>query len=249
MSADDDARSPFTMSADEAARLVREVQDLGLDTTRVLVEQFSELFRRYSDMAAGATIHDRAGESSPPKARLVAGTPMANGRLGADLRKAIDAYLAVLRQFSELNLAIFSTGPSLGDPEAADRLELPEVAPGGRCSARLWLHNASPSAVVDARPWTTDLVDHGGGALRAALVSFVPVRIARLDPGTAAELLVLVEIPGDAVPGRYHGQILVERLPDVVLPLVLEVVAEVAEVAETQSPEADGPPPERPGPI
>jgi hypothetical protein len=216
------------MSADDVARLAREVQDLGFDTTRVVVEQFGDLFRRYAEMAASATVGDGAGEPSTRGVRLVAAPLAANGRLGADLRKAIDAYLAVLRQFSDVSLSMFSAGPSAADPAPSERLELPPAAPGGRCSARLWLHNSSSSAVVDARPWTTALVDHGGGTLPAAVVTFAPVRIARLDPGESAELLVLVEVPSEAVIGRYHGQVLVERLADVVLPLVLDVVAEAA---------------------
>ncbi|MGH9297453.1 MAG: hypothetical protein ACRDZP_05695, partial [Acidimicrobiales bacterium] len=99
------------------------------------------------------------------------------------------------------------------------------ASPGGRCSARLWLHNTESSTVNDLRAWAAPLVSHVGGRLGDGVVTFEPERVSRLDPGESRELLAMAEIPIDAAPGLYHGQVLVERLPELVLPVTVTVLA------------------------
>ena len=51
-----------------------------------------------------------------------------------------------------------------------------------------------------------------------------PQRIDRLDPDASREILVTVAVGEDAAPGAYHGQLLVDGLPDVVFPLRIAVL-------------------------
>ena len=58
----------------------------------------------------------------------------------------------------------------------------------------------------------------------AALVTFAPVRVERLDPGASAEILVALAVRPDATLGLYHGQILVEGLDTTAFPVRARVV-------------------------
>ena len=98
-------------------------------------------------------------------------------------------------------------------------------APGGRVSARLWLHNTTASPASDLRPWCPGLTSPSGTSLATNTVTCGPERIARLEPDASAELLVTAAVADAAAPGVYHGQLLVDGLPDVTFPLRLQVLA------------------------
>ena len=61
-------------------------------------------------------------------------------------------------------------------------------------------------------------------SLPATAVTCAPGRIDRLDPDASREILVTVAVGEDARPGAYHGQLLVDGLPDVVFPLRVRVL-------------------------
>ena len=88
----------------------------------------------------------------------------------------------------------------------------------------MWLHNTTGSAVTDLRTWTSGLASHTGAALGDDAVTFRPERVDRLDPAGSEEILVIVNVDEDALPGSYHGQILVEGLADAAFPLTVRVV-------------------------
>jgi hypothetical protein len=136
-----------------------------------------------------------------------------------------DSYLAILGRLNETSLMFFDTARSWGAPSPADAgLVMPDVAPGGRSSARMWLHNTTTAAVADVRPWARRLVSHAGDRLPAGAVAFAPDRIARLDAGQSREILVTIDLAGKAAPGPYHGQVLVEGLPDAAFPITARVL-------------------------
>ncbi|HEX3334513.1 MAG TPA: hypothetical protein VHS57_09235, partial [Acidimicrobiales bacterium] len=62
----------------------------------------------------------------------------------------------------------------------------------------------------------------------ASALTCQPDRIERLEPGESRELVVTLAVGEDATPGTYHGQLLVDGLPDVVFPLRVTVRAETA---------------------
>ena len=68
------------------------------------------------------------------------------------------------------------------------------------------------------------LASHTGGSLSATAVTCAPEKIDRLEPDVSRQILVTVAVGEDAPPGTYHGQLLVDGLPDVVFPLRVRVV-------------------------
>jgi hypothetical protein len=141
------------------------------------------------------------------------------------MQRAADSYLAIMGQINEAGLRFFDATRwwQFPRPERDDLL-LPDVAPGGRVSARLWLHNTTASAAINLRPWCPGLANHTGASLPGTTVTCTPQRIDRLDPDASREILVTVAVGEDAAPGAYHGQLLVDGLPDVVFPLRIAVL-------------------------
>jgi hypothetical protein len=213
-------RRPFTADAVEAARLAREVQELGFDAARTVVDRFVDLFGDFC--AAAAAVGGRPGPGGAP-VDGGAGSG-AYQRLQSDVQRAADSYLGVLGSLNQASLAFFDTARARAGPKAeAESLLLPDVAPGGRSSARMWLHNTTTSTVTNVRPWTPGLVGHAGDALAPGAVAFTPERIERIDAGESREILVVVTLGDDVRSGSYHGQVLVERLPEAAFPMVVRV--------------------------
>jgi hypothetical protein len=222
---------PNAAGGDDAARLAREVQDLGFQAARTIVERFIEIFSQFATSTGGAgTPRDVSGTSHKGSTSPRGGGPgfgfsqsdRSPRALQSDMQRATDAYLAILSQLNEAGLRFFEafrwSGPAATEAEQDD-LRLPDVAPGGRASARLWLHNTTTSAAVDLRPWCPGLASHRGASLPPTAVTCAPARIDRLDPGASCEILVTVAVGEDASQGSYHGQLLVDGLPDAVFPL------------------------------
>jgi hypothetical protein len=211
---------PFATGAAEAARLVQEVQELGFQAARTVVERFAELFTQFATAngAAGAP-----GQGGGPFGFWRSDPSMQAWQ--SDMQRAADSYMALVGQLNEAGLRFLQTAQwSQPSRTEQDDLRLPDVAPGGRVSAKVWLHNTTSSAAIDLRPWCPALANHSGATLPATAVSCAPERVDRLDPGASRELLVTVAVGADIAPGTYHGQLLVDGLPDVVFPLRLHVL-------------------------
>lgn len=221
----------FAASSADAARLAKDVQDLGFATARTIVERFVDMFAQFAGTTSDAGTANGGGTGAGPSAGAATRSPFWLGgsdasmrNLQADMQQATDAYLSLMSQFSEASLRFFDTTRWWQAPtEAHDDLLLPQVAPGGRASARLWLHNTTASTASGLRPWCPGLSTHSGAALAATALTCQPERIDRLDAGESSEVLVTVAVPEDAAPGTYHGQLLVEGLPDVVFPVRVRV--------------------------
>jgi hypothetical protein len=204
-------------SAGEAARLVQEVQNLGFEAARTIVVRFAELFAQFAAGSLGTATGATSGFSAPNKNAQT---------LQSDVQRAADSYFALLCQLNEAGLKFLDATRWWSPPAAApDDLTMPDVAPGGRVSAQLWLHNTTAAAAVGLRPWCPGLVSHSGASLPAAAVTCMPERIDRLDADDSRKVVVTLAVGEDAVPGAYHGQLLVDGLPDVVFALRATVVA------------------------
>ena len=213
---------PFAAGAAEAARLVQEVQNLGFEAARTMVERFAEVFAQFAAGSGGAGA-SRPGDGGRPALGFSGSDPSAR-TLQSDMQRAADSYLAIMGQLNETALRFLDAtrwwAPPGTDP---GDLRLPYVAPGGRVSARLWLHNTTASAAGNLRPWCPGLTSHTGASLPTGTVTCTPQRIERLDPDASREILVTVAVGEDAAPGAYHGQLLVDGLPDVVFALSIAV--------------------------
>lgn len=218
----------FTAGTAEAARLAKEVQDLGFATARTIVERFVDMFAQFSGANGGGASGGGGGASSgsgsgatnadgadarPPFWFGGSETSMRN--MQADMQQATDSYLSLMNQFTETSLKFFDTTRWWQPPaEGKDDLLVPRVAAGGRASARLWLHNTTATAASGLRPWCPGLTSAGGATLATTALTCQPERIERLEAGASSEVLVTVAVPDDAAPGTYHGQLLVDGLPD-----------------------------------
>jgi hypothetical protein len=220
------AGQPFAMNAEEAARLAREVQKLGFDSARTVVDRFVELFGRFCATIGNdpSGIGQRIGGAGPA-VRIHSGNS-GSPRIQSDMQRTTESYLSIIGQLSDASLLFLDAARSWGSPAPTPdaALVLPDIAPGGWSSARLWLHNTTASTVTNLRPWSPGLAGHAGDALPLRAVTFSPERIERLDSGESREVVVAIR-PGEAaVPGAYHGQVLIERLPEAVFPLAVRVV-------------------------
>jgi hypothetical protein len=212
---------PINAGAADAARLVQEVQELGFQAARTVVERFCELFTQFA-AANGAT--GTPPQGAAPPFGFWNSTPSMQA-WQSDLQRAADSYTALMRQMNEAGFR-FLQASQWWPPSETDQgdLRLPDIAPGGRVSARVWLHNTTASAETDLRPWCPGLASHSGAALPTAAVSCAPERIDRLEPGSSRELVVTVVVGEDVAAGAYHGQLLVDGLADVVFPLRVSVL-------------------------
>ena len=134
--------------------------------------------------------------------------------------------MAFMGQMNEAGLRFLDAARWCQEAPATEQrdLRLPDVAPGGRVSTHLWLHNTTDSAATGLRPWCPGLTSHRGVALPSSVVTCAPDRIERLDPGGSADLLVTAAVGEDVPAGTFHGLLLVDGLPDVVFPLRLRVL-------------------------
>jgi hypothetical protein len=213
----------FAAGAAEAARLAREVQDLGFVTARTIVERFVEMCGQFTAANGGTTDEQRRDQGGAPPFWLW-GSDASLRNMQSDMLRATDAYLAVLNQFNEASLRFFDA-TRWGAPAPGERadLTLPDVAPGGRASARLWLHNTTTSAAANLRPWCAGLASHAGASIPGDAVTCQPERIDRLNPDASIQLVVTVAVGEETAAGLYHGQLLVDGLADVTFPLRLRV--------------------------
>ncbi|HMC37263.1 MAG TPA: hypothetical protein VKK30_05300, partial [Actinomycetota bacterium] len=90
-------------------------------------------------------------------------------RLKAAAERGFDGCLRVLGSLDEITAPLLARGLSgVSRTEGApDVLILPEAGPGGRSSARLWLHNTTAARIQALRPWTPGLFSDTGRMLPA----------------------------------------------------------------------------------
>ena len=143
----------------------------------------------------------------------------------SDLQRAADSYMALMGQLNEAGLR-FLQASQWSPPAGTDQgdLRLPDVAPGGRVSAKVWLHNTTSSVEADLRPWCPGLANHGGAALAPPRCRARPNGSIASSRAPVVSSLVTVAVGEDAVAGAYHGQLLVDGLADVVFPLRVRVL-------------------------
>ena len=76
-----------------------------------------------------------------------------------------------------------------------------------------------------ARVHASDLIAHHGDRIPGELVSSTPAVLDTAATRTSTAVAVAVAIPDGVRPGTYYGHLLADGLPEVVLPIVVEVVS------------------------
>jgi hypothetical protein len=143
-------------------------------------------------------------------------------RARADAERVLDAYGDWARQLLD---AVFGLAEGDAPPEA---LVLGPVAAGATVDADLWLHAPPGRLTGPARLWSTALTAHDGATIAASAFTFAP---SLLEPGSNGNgsaarptTRVTVAVPANTAPGAYHGHVLANGLPEVVLPVQVGVL-------------------------
>ena len=167
-------------------------------------------------------------------------TPDAGTRLAEQIRDlGFDSARSVIGRFAQL-FEQFHGGigspveinpldwlrPRLGDlpEEGTTPLRLPDVAPGGRSSSRMWLHNPTSTDVGHLRFWTPGLTTHDGRAIAAPAIAFDPASLDLIGANSSIVIVVSVDVPPGATAACYHGLVMVDGLADCAFPLMLNVI-------------------------
>jgi len=186
-----------------------DVGQAGLRAAGAVVEQLLALSRRLGDVPLPISTFEPSDGAPGPGHEL--------RRLRADAERLIELYgdwtRALLDGFTEL---------AEGRTSSTDALVAGPAAPGAQASTTAWLH-VLDGTTAPASLFSTDLVAHDGGSVGGAAVDFEPVEIGGDAAGSPMEVRVCITIPAGAAPGTYHGTVLAAGLPEVHLPLRLEV--------------------------
>jgi hypothetical protein len=222
---------------------VAEVQKLGWESAKLVVDQFADLFNRFAggdgrstNGFAGPPVRRERPVPATPDGGAVGGGAQADGpggislrpasasvaRLQAELERAFDSYVDVMRRLNEALAPMLERLQGSADD---GHLELPATPAGRRASARLWLHNTTSSTATALRPWTAGLFRHTGESLPGERVSFTPSVVDQLGPGERQSILLIADVPPRLPLGRYHGQVFVEHLPSESMHVSLWVIA------------------------
>jgi len=104
-----------------------------------------------------------------------------------------------------------------------ERISLPPTGSGFGSETSLWVHNSTSSSAAAIDLHMTNLISSNGVSIPAAAVSFSPERLDVVDPGTAREVRLRVEVPADQPAGHYHGLVLTSAAPSEPIALHLDV--------------------------
>jgi hypothetical protein len=98
------------------------------------------------------------------------------------------------------------------------------VLAGSAGSASAWIHVLDELPAGGGTLHGTALTGHDAAAIPARAVRFDPASVEALAPRSSREIHVTVRVPARTTPGTYHGHVLATGVPEVVLPLRVEVV-------------------------
>ena len=173
----------------------------GLDTTRTMAD-------RVQDLYAGLSSGRGASDGIDDELR----------QLRIDLERVVDLSVDVFDRLLHLTRRVERRGDH--GPEAGEAVAI-RAAPGARGTAAVWVHNVSVSEQPSPDLRCGALTMFDGTELPAHGVHLVgsPNAIAA---NNSRQLDLVVEIPGDAVPGVYHGLVLA-RAPEASIRVQVEV--------------------------
>lgn len=213
-----DSFGPF-----RALTALTDVQRLGLDAATEVVRGFADLL---DSQPPGPPASDPAGDGKQANG----GAPV-NGhepdlaQLRVIVARALDLYSDLVRRSFEgyadlMDQTLRSRGVQL-DSGPGTLLTL-QGAAGVRATATVWMHNTTAQQ-ASAEPRLTDLASHDGRIVPASAGRFQPA-VLTIGPGASTSATVEVAL-GHVAPGVYHGHVLARGLPDVALPVRLQVRA------------------------
>jgi hypothetical protein len=188
---------------------VADIGQLGLETAATVVERLLTLTRlTLSPQAVGLPFPLLSATRDGVDAR----------RMRAEAERLIDLYADWTRALVQA-----AVDAADGGRPAGEGLSLGPVEPGGSAEASVWLHLLEGPAAGMTTLRATDLVAHHGGAIPSAAVHFDPASLDTAKPRTSQQVVVGLTVPQGTAPGPYHGHILATGVPEVSLPLRVDV--------------------------
>lgn len=186
----------------------------------------TEVFDRLTaELGAGA-----ARDEAPPAAangRPAGSDPVGQQQLRAAAARMIDLFAGLFQQsfeaYVELAQAIVQP-PGGGVAVSAGGgagLTLGAAAGANAC-ATVWVHNPTTEPAPGVTLRLTDCTAPDGARIDATLARFAPAALA-VGAGESASALLSLAIPARTACGVYFGHVLTAELPDVALPVRVEV--------------------------
>lgn len=194
---------------------------------------------RMRGITAAAEVFDRltaelgagAGRDEAPRAAAngapVGSDPVGQQQLRAAAARMIDLFAGLFQQsfeaYVELAQAIVQP-PSGGVAVSAGGgagLTLGAAAGANAC-ATVWVHNPTIEPAPSVTLRLTDCTAPDGARIDATLARFAPAALA-VGAGESASALLSLAIPARMACGVYFGHVLTAELPDVALPVRVEV--------------------------
>ena len=212
-----------------------EVARAGLEAAAAVVERMLELGRRG---ASGIQV-PIAPNQEPPSAASIDDDPNASGapsadltkmsrRLRADAERLVELYATWTRALVDGAAALaeqaMERSPTSPAPSEGS-LRLGPAARGTTTGGEAWLHVLDGPPGPPARVHASDLIAHHGDRIAGELVVASPGVLDTAASRTSTSVAISVAVPDQIRPGTYYGHLLADGLPEVVLPLVVEVVS------------------------
>ncbi len=242
-------RDPFDPLA--ALRTMADVQRAGLDAAAAVVERILEVGRlgarpqssfhlpaqpvdgtegNGADALNGADadhdVDDSAGADPVTGPDKEAHRAREVRRLRADGERLLELWGEWMRVLldaavdgAEAGVAERDTGVHADDQP----LRLGPVKPGHPESGRAWVHILDGPPGPPARLGATAFTAHDGATVEARAASFEPPTLDSFNLRSSHEVVVTVAVPEGTRPGAYYGYILATGMPEVSLPVRLEV--------------------------
>lgn len=136
-------------------------------------------------------------------------------------RMLVDGAAALAEQAAGVDVDATATA---GQETGTGVLVLGPASGGATTTASVWLHVLDGPSAAPAPLRATDLVAHDGTAVPGSALTAAPDRLDTSVARSSSEVRITVVVPPGTAPGQYHGHLLAAGLPEVVLPLRLEVV-------------------------
>lgn len=224
-------RDPFDPLA--ALRTMADVQRAGLEAAAAVVERILEVGRlgarpqssfhlpaqpvdgTEGNGADALNGEDAEGDRAREVRRLRADGERLLELWGEWMRVLLDAAM----DGAEAGVAERATGVHADDQQ----LRLGPVKPGHPESGQAWVHILDGPPGPPARLSATAFTAHDGATVEARAASFEPPTLDSFDLRSSHEVVVTVAVPEGTRPGAYYGYILATGMPEVSLPVRLEV--------------------------
>jgi len=198
--------SPGQADGHGAQHLIGDVQRFGLLSAAAVVDRYTEIIDR-------ATRDDFFSPSLQPADETTAGWMVDTAAQIAE---------ASLRMVDTTSSLIANIAAPAAVPDM-ERVVLPVTRSGASCVTSLWVHNPTSIPEHGIHLHMTSLISSDGVRIPVTSVSFSPERLDLVDPGSAREVRLRVDVPADQPAGHYHGLVLISSAPFEPIAIQLDV--------------------------